>query len=104
MIFKNVDKELEKIGFEKLLEGDKETKHGVYYRREVKKGEDNPRYIQRVDIYYKVSGRHLIISYEEGVNKDKLNNCVGLTYKELKLFIRKYKQMVRKYKWIKKET
>lgn len=64
-----------------------ENEYGVCYRREV--SEFN--YIQRLDILHKANGRHLIKSYQEGLNFDGFNNAVGLTYEETKLAMRKYR-------------
>ena len=94
-MFESIDKKLEKIGFVKLHGEDGESKYGVCYRRKV----EEYGYIQRLDIYYKANGRHMIMSYQEGVNSDMLNNSVGLTYKEMKIAMKKYRQMERKYKW-----
>ena len=96
MVFKNnVDKKLEKLGFVKDIVTETENKYGVCYRREV--SEFN--YIQRLDILHKANGRHLIQSYQEGINSDGFNNFVGLTYEETKLAMRKYRQLKRKYRW-----
>lgn len=93
-MFVNIDKQLEKIGFQKLHGEDEESEYGVYYARHDEHG-----FTQRLDIYHKKSGRHLIMSYQEGVNSDKFNNSVGLTYKEMKLAMKKYRQMKRRYGW-----
>ena len=96
MVFKNnVDKKLEKLGFVKDVVTETENEYGVCYRREV--SEFN--YIQRLDILHKANGRHLIQSYQEGLNSDGFNNAVGLTYEETKLAMRKYRQLKRKYRW-----
>ena len=97
MVFKNnVDKKLEKLGFVKdVVTTTRIDEYGVCYRREV--SEFN--YIQRIDILHKANGRHLIQSYQEGVNSDGFNNVVGLTYEETKLAMRKYRQLKRKYRW-----
>ena len=94
-MFESIDKKLEKIGFVKLHGEDEESKYGVYYRRKI----EEYGYYQRLDICHKASSRHLIMSYQEGVNSDKLNNSVGLTYKEMKFAMKKYRQMKRKYDW-----
>ena len=90
-IFKNIDEQLMEIGFIKS----EENKFGVCYKRECKE----LRYTQRLDILHKASGNHLIQSYQEGVNSDGFNNVVGLNYKEMKLAMKKYRQLKRKYKW-----
>lgn len=94
-MFKNIDKKLAEIGFEKLHGEDEESKYGVYYRRKI----EDYGYTQRLDIVHKKSGNHLIQSYQEGVNSDGLSNVVGLTYKEMKLVMKKYRQMKRRYGW-----
>lgn len=94
-MFESIDKKLEKIGFEKLHGEDEESEYGVYYRRKV----EEYGYYQRLDICRKSRGRHLIMSYQEGVNSDKFNNSVGLTYKEMKFAMKKYRKMKRKYAW-----
>lgn len=90
-MFKNADKLLEKLGFEKI----EESKFGVSYRKENK--EYN--FIQRLDICHKASGNHLFQSYVEGINSDGFNNCVGLTYPEMKVAMKKYQELKRKYRW-----
>lgn len=94
-MFENIDKKLEKIGFVKLHGEDEESEYGVYYRRKI----EQFGYYQRLDIYHKKSGRHLITTYQEGTNSDKFNNSDSLTYKEMKLAMKKYRQMKRKYRW-----
>lgn len=91
-IFKSIDDKLKDFGFFKT----EETEYGVSY----KKNETNFNYIHILDIRRKKNGRHLIQSYQLGVNSDGYNNCVGLTYDEMKLVMKKYKQMKRRYKWI----
>ncbi len=94
-MFESIDKKLEKIGFVKLHGENEESRYGVYYRKKIEKFG----YYQRLDIVHKKSGRHLIMSYQEDINSDKLNNSVGLTYKETKLAMKKYRQTKRKYGW-----
>ena len=89
-LFKSVDEKLKDLGFKKL----EENKHGVCYVRTTKQG-----YRQRLDILHKAYGRHLIQSYQEGVNSDGFNNMVGLSYEETKLAMKKYRQLTRKCKW-----
>lgn len=86
-----IDKKLLKLGFVKL----EENEHGAIFEREEK--EFN--YIHVVDIMKKKSKKHLIFSYDKKVNEDYFNNAVGLTYEETKLFMKKYRQIKRKYKW-----
>ena len=68
-----IDEKLKKLGFEQLKD-DSESKYGVSYIRYNKR-------------------------FEYNVNSDMYNNVVGLTYNELKLFMAKYREMKRKYRW-----
>ena len=96
MLFKSADRELEKLGFVKERDEDnKESKYGVSYIKNV----PEYNYKQILAIMCKSDGRHLIQSYEESVNSDGFNNCVGLTHKEMKAAMRKYRKMKRKYRW-----
>lgn len=56
-------------------------------------------YTKRLDIYKKASGNHIINCYEESLNSDGFNNSVGMTQEEMRIFARKMRQMIRKYKW-----
>lgn len=96
MKFTRADKKLAKLGFAKFCTDDgKETKYGVSFgKTDVKNGG-----YHRIDIIHKENGRHLIQSYQEGLNSDAFNNCCGLTYKEMKAAMRKYREMKRKYRW-----
>lgn len=86
-----IDKKLKKMGFEKEYE----NKYGAgFYRKDEKYS-----YVQNLEINHKRSGNHLINSYQKDVNNEGFNNSVGLTYKEAKLAMKKYKQLSRKYKW-----
>ena len=91
MLFVKADKAMEKLGFEKI----EENKFGASYRRKNK--EYN--FTQRLDIIHKSSENHLIQSYVEGTNSDGFNNCVGLTYPEMKAVMKKYRELKRKYRW-----
>ena len=98
-LFKSVDDKLKDLGFEKVVEeGETENKFGASYMRVVPINNDD-NYIHRLDILHKASGKHLIQSYEEGTNSDGFNNMVGLTYEVIKLAMKKYRQLKRKYKW-----
>lgn len=93
MLFRTVDEKLyQDHGFYRI---GPDTEYGACYRRYVNEHD----YSQRVDILHKKSGKHLIQSYQEDVNKDGFNNVVGLTYKELKLFMKKYRQLKRRFGW-----
>ena len=96
MKFTRADRKLAKLGFEKYnTDEEKESKYGVSFGRSdtVIDG------IHRIDIIYKFNEQHLIQSYQENSNSDGYNNCVGLTYKEMKAAMRKYREMKRRYRW-----
>lgn len=82
-IFKNVDEKLKEIGFNKICE----DKHGAQYERYNTKYN----YWQRVDIWHKASGRHILQSYDRDLMDEKKigNTNVGLTGYEMKLFLKK---------------
>ena len=85
MLFKSIDKQIEKLGFKKV----EDNEHIISYERKNEKYN----YIQVVDIYHKRSGKHLLFSYDKNLydNKRVGNTCVGLTYTEAKLFLKKMK-------------
>ena len=86
-LFKSVDEKLKEIGFVKI----KEDKYGVRYERKNSKYN----FTQSVDILHKTSGRHILQSYDnELMDQKKIGNtCVGLTGYEMKLFLKKMKQI-----------
>lgn len=53
------------------------------------------KYTQCVDLSHKKSGKHIIQSYDKNLmdNKKIGNICVGLTYYEMKLFMKKMKKI-----------
>lgn len=86
-LFKSVDEKFSDIGFVKV----KENMYGATYERT--NSEFN--YIQRLDIVFKRSGRHIVQSYDPNLMDEKKigNTCVGLTMYEMKLCIKKMKEM-----------
>jgi len=86
-ILKNTDEKIEALGFAKI----EENKYGVEYERENK----DYGYMQRVCIFKKASGNHILQSYDPArSDKDDIGCiCVGLTYTELKLFAKKMREM-----------
>lgn len=86
-LFKNVDEKLKEIGFVKI----KEDKYGVRYERKNSKYN----FTQSVNILHKASGRHILQSYDPDLMDQKKigNTCVGLTGYEMKLFLKKMKQI-----------
>ena len=91
MMFKKAEKLLKELGFYKV----EESEYGASYHKEVK----DYKFVQRLDISHKASGNHLFQSYVEGTNSDGFNNCVGLTYPEMKAVMKKYRELKRKYRW-----
>lgn len=86
-LFKSVDEKLKEIGFVKI----EEDKYGVRYERKNSKYN----FTQSVDILHKTSGRHILQSYDADLMDEKKigNTCVGLTGYEMKLFLKKMKQI-----------
>lgn len=86
-LFKSVDEKLKEIGFVKI----EEDKYGVRYERKNSKYN----FTQSVDILRKASGRHILQSYDPDLMDEKKvgNTCVGLTGYEMKLFLKKMKQI-----------
>lgn len=86
-LFKTVDEKLAEIGFVKV----EEDQYGCVYERKNKKYG----YTQEIAILHKKSGRHILQSYDPdlGDSKGIGNTCVGLTGYEMKLFIKKMKQL-----------
>lgn len=82
-----IDKKFEKMGYIKI----REDEYGVSYER--KNNEFN--FIHRLDIRRKSSGNHIIQSYDKNLmDKDCIGNvCVGLTYPEIKLCLKKMKKL-----------
>ena len=85
-LFRTIDEKFKDIGFEKI----KDDNYSVTYIRCNK----NPTYTQVLDICHKKNGRHLIQSYDKYLfdTKGIGNTCVGLTYYEAKLALKKMKQ------------
>lgn len=89
LLLNRTDQKLGKLGFKKI----RESEYGASYERYNKEY----KYTQVLDILQKASGNHLVMSYQEDVNKDGFNNEVGLTYQEMKLIMKKYKELEKRY-------
>ncbi len=91
-LFKTVDQKIEDLGFKKI----DDNQYIVLYERDFRMYADNTQhgYRQVVSICHKRSGRHIIQSYDPDLfdSKNIGNTCVGLTYKEMKLFMKKMKK------------
>lgn len=88
-LFKNVDDKFREVGFQKV----QDDEYGVSYERK----EEKYGYTQVLYIGHKASGRHIVQSYDKDLFDEKNigNTCVGLTYYEMKLAIKK----MRNKKW-----
>ena len=86
-MFKNIDKKFEEIGFIKISE----DKYGTRYERT----NEFHNYVQVLNICHKASGIHIVQSYDKDLMDSKMigNTCVGLTYYEMKLALKKMKQL-----------
>lgn len=86
-LFKSIDERFEEIGFKKV----RKDKYGVEYERENKE----QGYVQSLCLLHKKSGRHIVQSYDKCLMDEKKigNICVGLTMYEIKLCLKKMKQM-----------
>ena len=86
-LFKSIDEKFAKIGFKKI----EEDKYGASYQRY----NEEFKYTQSLDLLHKNSGRHIVQSYDKDLfdQKNIGNTCVGLTMYEMKLCIKKMKQM-----------
>lgn len=86
-LFKTVDEKFAEIGFTKVAE----NKYGATYHRYNTKYS----YMQVLDFVHKQSGRHIIQSYDNSLFDEKRigNTCVGLSMYEIKLCMKKMKQM-----------
>ena len=80
-LFKSVDEKLSEIGFEKIYESDSSANYGKYVERF--------HFVHKVSIVRKSNGKHILQSYDP----DAENIGVGLTGYEMKLFLKKMKQM-----------
>lgn len=85
-MFKSIDKKFEDIGFIKISE----DRCGVIYERK-----DTYGFTQVLSILHKTNGRHIMQSYDKNLMDSKYigNTCVGLSYYETKLVIKKMKQL-----------
>lgn len=85
-LFKTTDEKIEALGFTKT----EENQNVVRYIRVGK-------FTHVVDILHKANGNDIIQSFDKDLFDEKCvgNTCVGLTYKEAKLFLKKMKKHLR---------
>lgn len=86
-MFKSIDKKFEEIGFIKI----KEDEYGATYERK----DEKYNYTQVLAIIRKASGRHIVQSYDKELMDSKMigNTCVGLSYYEMKLALKKMRKL-----------
>lgn len=86
-LFKSIDEKFAEIGFVKV----EENEYGAIYERKNEKYN----YTQELGLRHKKSGKHLIQSYDRDLGDEKGigNTCVGLTMYEVKLCVKKMKEM-----------
>ena len=86
-LFKTTDEKFAEIGFIKI----NENEYGVHYQRNNKEYS----YVHTLYLCRKSNGRHIVQSYDENLTDVKGigNTCVGLTMYEMKLCLKKMKQM-----------
>lgn len=85
-IFKTLDQKIKDLGFTLVAN----NKSAIRYERYNEKN----KYIQVVELHYKKNGNHILESYDPCLFDEKGigNTCIGLTYKETKLFLKKMKE------------
>ena len=84
-LFKSVDERFEELGFKKTYE----SKIVITYEKKI----EEYNYIHSIEICKKSNGNNIVISGEKSVNKDGFNNAVGLTKQEMKLCIKKMREV-----------
>ncbi len=85
-IFESVDDKLRGLRFIKT----EDNEYAVTYERL----DTKYKFVQVVALLHKASGKHIIQSYDASLGDDKGigNTCVGLTYEEARLFLKKMKK------------
>ncbi len=89
----NIDKKFAKIGFIKV----RENQYGATYERQ----NTEYGYTQVLAILHKACGRHIVASYDKelGDTEGIGHTCVGLTYYEMKLVLKKMKKLGYQTTW-----
>lgn len=86
-----IDRKLEKLGYKKI----KDDNYGTMFRWR-DEGLDRTK---MVAILHKESTHNIIQVYDPDHTFEAFTAMDALTLPEMKLFLKKFKQMVRKYKW-----
>lgn len=89
-VFKTLNDKISELGFTLTEEN---NRHIEYTRHN-----DTYNFNQKVVILHKASGRHILQSYDVDSTNTDGSICVGLTYEELKLFVKKFRQLQRRWK------
>ena len=86
-LFKSIDEKFAEIGFKKI----RDDEYGTVYERYNEKY----KYTQTLALLHKACGKHIVQSYDNELVDQKGigNTCVGLSAYEMKLCIKKMKQM-----------
>lgn len=86
-LFKTVDEKFKEIGFRKVENGFIVVAYERY--------NEMFNYTQRIELCHKSTGMHIVHSYDVNLSDEKGigNTSVGLTMYEMKLCIKKMKQM-----------
>lgn len=80
---RNIDKELEKLGFMKVSQDG----NVVQYERKERWG------VHCLDLMHKINGNHIIQSYQKGLDSEGFSRMCGLTCREAALAVKKIKQL-----------
>lgn len=88
-LFKTIDEKFAEIGFVKI----EEDKYGAIYER--LECPDIQFYTQVLHLAHKASGQHIVQSYDKDLTDEKKigNTCIGLTMYEMKLCMKKMREM-----------
>lgn len=84
-LFKSADELFADIGFTKVYESNLYVQYERY--------NEEFKYMQSLDLGYKRNGYHLIMSSVKDVNSEGFNNMVGLTMYEVKLCLKKMREL-----------
>lgn len=88
---KTIDEKFAEIGFRKVNEG--------HLYVEYERFNADYQYMQKIALFHKSNGYHLIQSYVKDVNSEGFNNVVGLTMYEADLCLKKMKSKKWKIKY-----
>lgn len=86
-LFKSIDEKFAEIGFRKISEDE----YGAEYERK----DEKHGYTQSLALLNKQSGKHIVQSYDKDLMDEKKigNTAVGLTMYEMRLCLKKMREM-----------